>query len=177
MPETPVIRLARLGDIERLQDIERAAGVAFVGVGMPEVADDEPLPTDVLARFASDGRAWVWEGPDGSGDQRTAAYILVEMIDGAAHIAQVSVDPAWARQGIGSQLVDHVSEWAAVRGLLAVTLTTFREVPWNAPYYARIGFRVMSAHEIGPQLRQTIASETALGLNPSVRVAMTRPVR
>ncbi len=143
MPDPHPIRVAVPADIERLQDIERAAGVAFADVGMPQIAADEPLPADVLARFVSDGRAWVWTGAEDAGDQQAAGYILVETIDGAAHIAQVSVDPVWAHRGIGRQLIDHVADWAAAGGMAAVTLTTFRSVPWSAPYYTRIGFRVI----------------------------------
>lgn len=175
MPERGTIRRARIADIERLQDIERAAGAAFVDVGMPEIAADEPLSEDVLRGFIAAQHAWVWVDARARGSAAVAAYVVIELVDGAAHIAQVSVDPAWARQGIGGQLIDHVADWAAAAGMTAVTLTTFRDIPWNAPYYARIGFRVVSGAEIGPQLRQTIEHEAAIGLDPTTRVAMTRP--
>ncbi len=155
MPETHPIRVAVPADIWRLHDIERLAGAAFADVGMPEIAADEPFSAEVLRGFTGRGRAWVWEAADGSGSrrERTAAYVLAEAIDGASHIAQVSVDPAWARRGIGRQLIDHVADWALAAGMNAVTLTTFRDMPWNAPYYARLGFRIMSVEDIGPQLR------------------------
>jgi hypothetical protein len=31
--------------------------------------------------------------------------------------------------------------WAQRHGLAALTLTTFTDVPWNMPYYERLGFR------------------------------------
>jgi ribosomal protein S18 acetylase RimI-like enzyme len=60
-------------------------------------------------------------------------YVIADVLDGRAHIEQVSVRPASSRRGIGRALVDQVTEWARERGLPAVTLTTFAEVPWNAP--------------------------------------------
>lgn len=56
---TPSIRPARPEDGPALQAIERRAGTRFRDVGMPEIADDEPLPLDVLARYADEGRSWV----------------------------------------------------------------------------------------------------------------------
>lgn len=159
----------------RLQDIERAAGALFLQVDMPEIAADEPYTAVELEGWMAAGHLWVWVDADRTGT--VAAYLAAELVDGAAHIAQVSVDPRWAHRGVGRELIDHLAAWAGTRDLPAVTLTTFRDVPWNAPYYTRIGFRVMSSDEIGPELRSTVAREAAAGLDPRTRVAMTRAVR
>jgi hypothetical protein len=58
------------------------------------------------------------------------------------------------------------------RGDDLVTLTTFRDVPWNAPYYERIGYRALREDEIGPELRALMAREAGHGLDPALRVAM-----
>ncbi|BFV60853.1 hypothetical protein KCMC57_up59570 [Kitasatospora sp. CMC57] len=47
----------------------------------------------------------------------------------------------------------------------ALTLTTFAEVPWNAPYYVRCGFEVIEGDEVGPGLRAIRAREAAHGLD------------
>jgi len=70
--------------------------------------------------------------------------------------------------------VEATCRWAARQGLLAVTLTTFRHLPWNAPFYARRGFRVLSPDELGPGLRAALRGERAQGLRR--RVAMRRPL-
>ena len=67
--------------------------------------------------------------------------------------------------------------WAVGRDLRAMTLTTFADVPWNAPYYRRLGFREMSGAEIGPELRGIIRHEAEQGLAPWPRVAMIREIR
>ena len=61
------------------------------------------------------------------------AYVLAHSVDGSAHIDQVSVDPSQARQGIGAALIATVEQWAEATHLEAITLTTFRDVPWNGP--------------------------------------------
>lgn len=166
------IRLARHDDLKRLQAIEVAAGAAFTSVGMPEIAAAEPPPFDELRRHLVEARIWV------ATDQQDEpiAYLVVELLDGAAHIEQVSVHPAFGHRRIGRGLVDHVDQWARVRRLPALTLTTFRAVPWNAPYYERCGFRVMDETGIGPELRARRDAESEHGLDPKDRVCMVRDV-
>ncbi|MFB9569543.1 GNAT family N-acetyltransferase [Saccharopolyspora hordei] len=147
-----------------------SAGEAFRAIGMPEVADDPPPPLDVLAEHQRDGRAWVAEVGG-----VVAGYVLVEVVDGNAHVAQVSVHADHARRGIGSALLDHVESWARERGLPALTLTTFRAVPWNGPYYARLGFEEVA--EVTPELAALVAREADLGLDPAERLCMRRAVR
>ena len=53
------IPAARESDLAVMQDIERAAESWFRQIGMPEIADDEPLPLEELARYRQDDRAWV----------------------------------------------------------------------------------------------------------------------
>ncbi|MEV8379072.1 hypothetical protein AB0P21_40415 [Kribbella sp. NPDC056861] len=66
--------------------------------------------------------------------------------------------------------------WAAGRRLGALTLSTFRTVAWNAPYYARLGFRELSAVEVSPGLAAVRQEEAALGLDPAERVLMRREI-
>jgi ribosomal protein S18 acetylase RimI-like enzyme len=140
---------------------------------MPEVAAHAPMSVDELDGYRRAGRAWVLV-PDGVPAGEPVAYVVVEVLDGAAHVEQVSVDPAFARQGLGRRLLDHAATEARREGRTAVTLTTFRHVPWNAPYYERCGFRVMDEAELGPELRAKRDAETAHGLDPALRVCMRR---
>ena len=95
-------------------------------------------------------------------------------MDGLAHLEQLSVRPERGRRGLGAALLESVCEWAAQRRLEAVTLTTFVHVPWNAPFYAKNGFRVMGDGQVGPELRKLQADEAAHGLDPTLRVCMRR---
>lgn len=163
------LRAATAADGEGLRAIERAAGEAFRDVGMASIADDEPLALEVLAAYAEAGRSWVAEV-----DGAAAGYVVVDVVDGNAHVEQVSVHPAQQGHGIGRALLDHVSAWAVERGLPAVTLTTFRDVPWNAPLYRHLGFVDLGPHEVGPELLAVVALEAEHGLDPATRTCMRR---
>jgi len=155
-----VIRRAGVGDFDRLREIEVAAGAAFRDVGMPDIADDAPPSDADLLAFVDAGAAWVSEV-----DGVVAAYLVAERVDGRVHVAQVSVDPAFRGRGLGAGLIDHVDDGGGV------TLTTFADVPWNAPYYRRIGFRVV---EPTGGLREVVRREAEAGLDPATRVCMVR---
>ncbi|MFE3518512.1 GNAT family N-acetyltransferase [Streptomyces sp. NPDC059166] len=164
------IRLVDLDELPLIQDIERAAGRCFGEIGMPEVADDDPPSVGQLASHAVRGLAWAAvDGADGP-----VAYLIAGHVDGTLHIEQVSVHPGHARRGIGRALMDHAARRAVADGLPALTLTTFGEVPWNAPYYRRCGFRTLEEEQIGPGLREIRRSEAARGLDRWPRVCMRR---
>lgn len=169
---TAAIRSALPADGPLLQEIERLAGERFRDAGLPAVADDEPATVEELARYAAHGRSWVAEDARGL----PVGYVLVDVVDGCAHIEQVSVRPDQQGTGIGRALIDKVGAWAAGRGLAAITLTTFTDVPWNAPLYRHLGFRALAEAEIGPELRQIRDEETAHGLDPAKRVCMRAEV-
>ncbi|OII65313.1 GNAT family N-acetyltransferase [Streptomyces sp. CC77] len=164
------IRPALPEDLPRLQDLERAAGEPFRALGMAAVADDDPPPPEDLERYRAAGRARIAAGPDG----RPAAYLVWDEVDGAAHIEQVSVHPDAARRGLGRALVEDLAAHAVALRLPALTLTTFRDVPWNAPYYARLGFRVLDETELTAGLRAVRRAEAAHGLDRWPRTCMRR---
>jgi GNAT superfamily N-acetyltransferase len=168
-----VIRPARPEDIHSLREIESAAGRLFEQIGMREVADDEPLSEASLRAFQADGRAWV--AVDFS--DRPVGYLVAEVLDGNAHIEQVSVRPENMRQGLGRALIDALAAWATQRGMPALTLTTFAHVPWNGPYYERLGFDRLAESDITPGLQHKRDQERANGLDRWPRVCMRRPLR
>lgn len=156
-------------DLPALQDIERAAGAGFRELGMDAVADDEPPSLVALRGFVDHAMAWVLQA-----DGRPVGYLLAEWVDGLAHVEQVSVHPSAGRRGFGRSLLEEVARWARERGVPALTLTTFADVPWNAPYYRRCGFRDLASGELTPGLRAIRTREAALGLDRWPRVCMRR---
>jgi GNAT superfamily N-acetyltransferase len=164
---SPTIRAPRLDELELLRDIERAAGSLFAEVGLADVASHEPESIEALAEYVHDGRAWVT-----ADDDVPVAYAIVDIVDGLAHLEQLSVLPDRGRQGLGAALLAHVCGWAKNQQFDAVTLTTFTDIPWNAPFYAKHGFRVLDDSEIGPELRDLRALEAEHGLDPTQRVCM-----
>ncbi|OXM42340.1 GNAT family N-acetyltransferase [Amycolatopsis alba] len=164
-----MIRLAAPEDLPVLQDIERAAGEPFRALGMAAIADDDPPSIEELTAYLDAGRAWVHDTGDGP-----VAYLLAEIVDGHGHIEQVSVHPEHARRGLGRLLIEHAGEWASREGLAGLTLTTYAEVPWNAPYYARLGFEILNEDDLTEGLRAVRAHEIARGLDAWPRVTMRR---
>ncbi|MEU8224775.1 GNAT family N-acetyltransferase [Kribbella sp. NPDC048915] len=164
------IRSAHRDELPGLQDLEVAAGAQFREVGLGDVAEHPPPKLEILAAAHEAGRLWV--SVDSA--DRPTGYVFVELVDGGVHIEQLSVHPAHQRQGIGRALIAYVDTWAAGQGLRKLTLSTFRSVPWNAPYYARLGFVELPRDELTPGLTGILAAETAFGLDPAQRIFMTR---
>jgi GNAT superfamily N-acetyltransferase len=123
-----------------------------------------------LAHYTELGRCWA--AVDDAGGP--IGYVLVNAVDGSAHVEQVSVHPDHQGSGVGRALMERVYEWADEEGTPAVTLTTFSDVPWNAPLYRHLGFRVLRDEEVGPGLRVIRDRETAHGVDPARRVCMLR---
>lgn len=164
------IRDARHDDLDLLVEIERAAGQTFRSLGMDLVADDDPGSIEELTPYAEGGRAFV----SVDADDRPVGYLLLEVVDGAAHVEQVSVHPDDARQGIGRALIEWAASWASAHGHHALTLTTYVEVPWNGPYYERLGFRYLATDDETPGLRVIRDHERASGLDAWPRACMSR---
>lgn len=158
--------------MRRLQEIELAAGQMFTSIGMDLVAEGDPLSEAVLAEYIEDGHAWVV-----AADDLAVAYLVARVVDDAFHIEQVSVHPSRARQRLGRSLIDLAASTARSTGFDAVTLTTYVAVPWNGPYYARLGFVPVPDEQLTPGLAAIRAKERAMGLDQWPRIAMARHLR
>ena len=88
------------------------------------------------------------------------------------HLHELDVQPDHARQGLGRRLIAIVADWARARGATALTLTTFDDVPWNGPYYARLGFRTLDLATLSPGLQAVRQSEAEAGLPMAHRICM-----
>jgi GNAT superfamily N-acetyltransferase len=166
------IRPARPDELETLRELEIAAGAPFRDLGMDAIADDAPPSTVALRSALERGGLWVIEDAG-----VVAGYLMDDVVDGEPHLEQVSVHPDHARRGLGAQLLEDLVARARTDGHRAVTLTTFVDVPWNGPYYARLGFRPLADDEIGPGLRAVRNAESARGLDRWPRTAMRRELR
>ncbi len=171
-PEVPrhsaAVRLARAEDLAALPGIEYAADRRFAEIGMPEVTEAELFDRRELGEALADG--WLWVATDEA--DAPVGFALGERLDENAHLEELSVHPDHGRRGLGRAMLAALVDRARREGLPAVTLTTYRDVPWNGPFYARLGFRPLADGEIGPELRARIRHEDEEGLPSALRLAM-----
>jgi GNAT superfamily N-acetyltransferase len=164
------ITRARPRDLRLLPAIELEAAAMLVGHA-PESVLRETSSEQALREAQTQGLLWVALAGDSP-----VGFAHVERFEpGVAHLEELDVHPDHGRRGLGRRLVAAVCEWAENSGLEAVTLTTFRNVPWNMPFYATLGFEEIPLPELSPELVAVIQNETERGLDPTRRVVMRRP--
>lgn len=76
-------------------------------------------------------------------------------------------------KGLGRRLLRHAADWARANGLKTVSLTTFRSIPWNAPFYASFGFREWDPAEAPASIQQALRNEASKGLSDRCAMVMT----
>jgi GNAT superfamily N-acetyltransferase len=165
----PLYRIvgARPRDLHRLGAIELAAAMLLRGHA-PDTVLNEVTGEQELKEAQRQGRLWVALAGD-----TPVGFAHVEVLEpNAAHLLEIDVHPDHGRRGLGRRLVAEVCRWAEVGGYPAVTLTTFRDVPWNMPFYARLGFEEIPTATLTPALKSVFQDETRRGLDPARRVAM-----
>jgi 4-diphosphocytidyl-2-C-methyl-D-erythritol kinase len=166
------IRLAEPQDVAALPEIERLAGLLFKthpgDLGIPDELYDRPNSVDTFTATQKAGRLWVACGPA----REPIGFALVLNIAEFAHLDELDVLPSYGRQGVGSALLATVCAWASTAGYPAVTLRTFRDVPWNAPFYHRRGFQVVESAALSAEHVRLEASERQRGLRTDLRVTM-----
>ncbi len=155
--------------LELLPAIETAAGEIFPAEDLAPELQEEGLPMAWFDRAAREGRLWT-AVTRASG--LPVGFVLVTIVDGSAHLHEMDVHPDHGRRGLGTALVGAVVEWARGKRFSCVTLTTFRHLPWNGPFYRRLGFEALSPAELTPGLARLLEQEVQNGLDGSKRVAM-----
>lgn len=163
-----LIRLATLEDVPFLPEIEHAAGQLFSQFPALWALPELPTPIEEFHQCQKSGLLWVAALLSG----RLIGFAQLDMVDGLAHLDELDVHPDYGRQGIGTKMVQTIIEWARSNGIPAVTLTTFRDVPWNEPFYRKLGFRVLELEELSAGLIRLVEEEESHGLDRALRVVM-----
>jgi GNAT superfamily N-acetyltransferase len=157
------IREANQDDYSALPLIEQAASTLFLETGYKDLASGPNVSEHIDAA----DRVWVTEV-----DDRVVAFALAKIFDDVAHIHEIDVHPQHARRGLGRALITHIARWSRIHGIKSLTLTTFNDVPWNGPYYARLGFVIVDPSLGNAHLNSILEAEAALGWPMEHRVAM-----
>lgn len=164
-----IIRHAVAADADALADIERSASEAFLDIhDYAGLAMGDVMPEARQRELIAAGAVWVTS--DGSG--ASIAFLSAEEIGLRLHIWELSVLRTLQGRGLGRSLIAEAAQWAKHQGLSALTLTTFRDVPWNAPFYGRLGFKMLAPSALTPELRAILEDEVRHGLPGDKRCAM-----
>lgn len=168
MKNTTAVRPTRPAEIAHLPDVERSAAQAFLAIpALAWLAQAPVIDAGIHRQYLAQNRSLVAVQ---EGD--VVGFVLFDPVDDDLFIAELSVRRERQGRGIGQSLLAAAAERAALGGFAAVALTTFRDVPWNAPYYARRGFSVIGEEALTPGLKQRLAEEEAHGLARGMRCAM-----
>ena len=131
------------------------------------VASDKVSPASFYAPRVASGLIWV-----ATHRETPIGFAYCEVFGDELHLWEIAVRLDDQKRGAGTALVAAVVAEARARGLRAVTLTTFREIPWNGLFYARLGFAEAPQDETEPRLAGLKAHEASLGLDVANRCAM-----
>jgi GNAT superfamily N-acetyltransferase len=167
------IRPARTEDAEALPQIEQSAGLAFRAIAeLAWLADGDNVSVEQHRALIAAGACWI------AGEKDRPVGFLSAGIEGdTLHIWELDVSLDRQGQGIGRALLERAIADARRRGLAAVTLTTFRAVAWNAPFYRKFGFRVLEGAEIDERLASLLGDEAEHGMALDQRCAMRLDLR
>lgn len=166
-----VLRSARPADAPVLGPIEAAADQLFADADHPEFAGLPSIDVEEAERAIEAGQVTVAEV-----DGIVVGWALVERHGSTANLGQLCVHPRAGRRGIGTALVDAVVAAARAAGAATMTLDTQADVPWNAPWYERLGFEAVDPTAWTDSMRRTAEQQAELGLDWSTRVFMRRPL-
>ncbi len=159
-------RKAVAEDADHLPAIERSAGSAFLSVpGLEWIANsDDVLSAEAQLQRIKQGLVWVAE----TADQERVGFLTAEQFDDEYHIWELSVHQEHQKCGIGRALIEALTEQAQRETITAITLTTFRDLPFNEQFYQNMGFQTLEEEQQSERLKAILATEEANGL-PAVR--------
>lgn len=166
------VRTTIEADLPLLAEIERSAGRAFDAITTPGFLGDGSVQTEANhRRWMAGGAAWVATDVDDT----PIGFLAGEVFGDDLHLWELDVRFEHQKRGAGRALVETAKAWARSRRLARLTLTTFIDVPWNAPFYASCGFEPVPDDALTARLRAVRTLETSLGLPAHLRCAMACP--
>ena len=165
------IRMMEPGEAHALMTIERRAEATLIDLGKVELADAPRPDIGDFVRLLVENEVFVAE------DKRSGeavGFVAAHDLPDLYWIAELSVDPAHGRRGIGRALVGAVLERACWFQHRAVGLTTYADIPIGAPFYEASGFTTIPVDDCPPWLADLRLAETPPGSDPATRCAMIR---
>jgi GNAT superfamily N-acetyltransferase len=166
-----VIRQTVHADIAAFPAIELSAAELFRSTDRAWVADDPPTAPEEHEEAIRRGHHWT-----ALIDDEVAGFLLAERFGTALYLAEIAVARPFQRQGAGKALIAAAEAYATSAAFSSLTLTTYRDLPWNAPFYARLGFREIPPAELPRYLAVRLRAEAMAGHDPGLRCGMVKPI-
>jgi len=166
------IRKTQHSDIESLAAIERSAGQTFKTFpDLALIADGSVMSAQEHRHFIEDGLSWATVE---TASQDLVGFLTATLFSDEFYIAELSVSQDHQQKGLGSKLIQTALNAALALDMKAATLTTFIDVPWNAPYYERLGFVILTDENMPSYLKQILQMQKKEGLPLEKRCAMRK---
>ncbi len=167
------LRPATAADAAILPELEQSAGLAFrADRELAWLADAGNLGADRYREIIAGGWSWIAED-----EQAGPVGFAAASLDGPElHLWELNVHIDHQRRGNGRALLQRLLVEAAAAAIPAMTLTTFRDLPWNAPFYRSMGFELVDAAQLDPRLAGLLAKEVRQGMPAARRCAMRRKI-
>lgn len=159
----------RDADAEALIGVGLRSTRLLAGHGFPELLAEPPTGARAFRAFARRCAVIVAQTR-----VEPVAYAAIAPLDRFLHLKELAVDPAHGRRGIGSAIVAAIVAEAARAGHAGVSLSTFRDVPFNAPFYAARGFEELPLEAAPEALKRAFEEEIPPGIRPETRLLMLR---
>lgn len=164
------IRLARIKEVARLGEIEARASQLFDDTEISDYLNGEIYDPAELEELIEKQQVWV----ACTKDDLPVGFVILLKAEDVLHIEELDVLPEYGRRGIGAGLVEHACGWAKANGFDTVTLSTFRDIPWNTPFYSRHEFETIEPSDFTQWMTRLRETERSKGLPIEARVIMRR---
>jgi GNAT superfamily N-acetyltransferase len=168
------IRLATLADVSAIGEIEIEAGSRFRSTGLLDRLFDDSGEKKITSfdrkkLSALVEKAQVWVACD---DHQPVGFAICAIFGRSAFLEEIDVLSTHGRQGLATKLIEHACRWAVENGLAYMDLCTFEAVPWNGPFYRKLGFVNLPQTQWYPEVLAELKMEEEAGLPMETRVVM-----
>ncbi len=167
MQEEFFIRLAQNMDLERIREIELEATKRFKGLGLIDHLLKQSFCQEKLKELIKREQVWVV-----SSQTLPVGFIIMSILGQDAYLEEISVLPQYGGQGLGTKMIDTVCQWSKSKRLNSILLSTFRSVKWNAPFYEKLGFKILCLEEWSYEMHKIRTDEESHGYPVGERVFM-----
>lgn len=172
------LRLATEADISALQEIERSASILFADSLYPELSTGSVIASETYKYHLGAGhKIMMAVGHDEANRQNPVGFAFTAPLGDGLHLYELSVRADHQRQGVGSLLLNAVIDHARSETYAHISLTTYRSIVWNGPFYCKHGFHEPDPDALSADLASILSREIKKGANARDRCAMLHVIR